>query len=316
MVKDAKVEEQNFINDFVSNTDGAQGAQGAQGDNTKVTQDDTQEAQGVQDDSAQGAQSDGTQGAQGVQDDSAQGAQSDGAQGAQSSIDYEALYKQEVHRTKSWEGRLSAEAKRNKEIQAKLDEITKKATQDTSVSLEDVIKNDPELKAFVDEMGEDFTKPIIKMLTIMARKMINDAIQPIQDSVNPIKEKIVADDEALAKKHYQSILNAHGDALKLLETGELNKWIETLPYKQAVDKQRILQEGETTEVIALLTEYKEFKSPSKGAQSVPENKNNGHKHTPGIDAATVVKTGPVSLPKGLTKAQDFVGAFEEATQQA
>jgi hypothetical protein len=252
------------------------------------------------------------EGAQGVQ---AAPVIEEGAQGVQAApVNYQDLYQKEVQRTKSWEGRLSAEASKNKELQKRIDELSNRAAQDTTISLEELIKSDPEIQTFVAEMGDEFIKPLTKMLQVTARKLINDAVKPIQDTVIPIHEKISSDEVAAAKKHYTSILNEHKDALELLKKGSLNTWIESLPYKQALDKQRILQDGETQEVIDLLTEYKQTLIPGAQGNKGPQATRTAQRTQAEIAAATAVKSGPASLPKGLTKAEDFVGAFEEATQ--
>jgi len=311
----AKIETEQFVNEFVAASEGAQGAQavaeGAQG--VQAVVEGAQGAQGAQTvvEGAQGAQTvvEGVQGAEG-----AQGAQTvvEGVQGPQA--DYRDLYTKEVQRTKSWEGRLKAEAARNRELQDKIKEISEKAAQDTTISLDELIKADPEIQAFVAEMGDEFMKPFTKLLQVTANKLINDAVKPIKETVAPIKEKLTTDEENAAKKHYTTILGAHKDALELLKAGSLNMWIESLPYKQALEKQRILQEGETQEVIDLLTEYKQTLTPGGIGTQATTTVTPQPQNTAAIAAATVVKTGPVSLPKGITKAEDFEGAFKEATQ--
>ena len=287
-----------FIEDFVNNSteettvvtdvvddDGAQGAQGAQAP--------------VNDDGAQGSQ-----GVQGPQSIVAEGVQA--VQGAQEPVNYQDLYNKEVQRTKSWEGRITAANARAEDLENKLKEINNKISQDTSISLDELIDNDPEIKAFVKEMGDEFTKPFLKLLQTAASKLIRDAVKPIQDKVEPIEKRVQSKEQEDTAAHYRAINKAHPDVGNLLKTGALNTWIEGLPYKEAVENKRILDEGDTQEVIEMLNTYKSsVKGPQTPQTPKPEE----------VAAATVVKNGPASLPKGLAKAQDFDGAFNEACEE-
>jgi hypothetical protein len=297
---EAKKVDNSFINDFVNN--GVEGAQGAQASEEII--EDAEVIEG-----AQGAQAaeviEGAQGAQAAE--VIEGAQAaeviEGAQGNQAP-DYELLYNHERQRNASWDGRIKAEAKRANELEVKLKEITDKVSKDTSLSLEELIATDPEIKKFVDEMGSDFTKPFLKMLNVTAKKIIDDAVKPIRETVEPLSQKITDKEVEDAATHYKTIQTKHPDVLKLLESKALDSWVEGLPFKTAIEKKRILTDGSTQEVIALLDEYK---TSIKKSAPKPDTKV--------VNAATVVKTGPGVIPQGAVKTVGFEDTFEAITTQ-
>lgn len=59
-----------------------------------------------------------------------------------------------------------------------------------------------------------------------------------------------------ADTHYNAIYAAHPDADKIVESGELQAWINTLKHEWRQEYNRVLSEGSTEQVIAMLGSYK------------------------------------------------------------
>jgi len=223
--------------------------------------------------------------------------------------DYKNLFEREQQRTKSWEGRLSATEKRNNELAAELEGIKKKgaAVPDTSsVSLVD--DDDPLIKSFKEEMGDDFMKP----LEAYVKRRIDAAIKPFADKVPAIETRVASIDQSKVDDHYGQILAKHSDVPDLLKNGELDVYVESLPYKDAVEKKKIMEHGTTRQVISFLDEFKEktgkVKKPDTSTDTTTVKVSDEE-----IAAATAVKGKGSAVPKSKPQAQDFEGAFAEAT---
>lgn len=230
-------------------------------------------------------------------------------------VDYKSLFEKEKQRTSSWEGRLSAAEKRNVELQSKLQEMEKVTTkQDTQVeSLVDV--DDPLIKGFIEEMGDDFIKPLDAYMKRQIKPLIAEAIKPFIDKVPAIEQRVAAVDETRAQEHFSKILEAHADVPELLkktDSGQsiLDEYVNSLPYTEAIEKKKIMENGNTKQVIDFLTEFKE-----KTGRVKKEEKSNStvtHVSQERVDAATVVKGKSTVIPKSKAASSDFAGAWAEA----
>lgn len=221
--------------------------------------------------------------------------------------DYKVLLEKEQQRNRSWEGRIAKSEKRSKELQEKLDAMEVKSAPTTTESLVDV--EDPLIQGFIKEMGDDFIKP----LDAYIKKTINEAIKPFSEKVPVIEQQVSSFAETKAKDHYSTILASHSDVAEILEKGELEEYVNGLPYSDAVEKKKIIAGGSTQQVIGLLDEFKEKTGKVKSAKVETETvitKPSKEK----ITAATAVKGGSYTIPKGKPNADDFNGAFAEAVE--
>jgi len=221
--------------------------------------------------------------------------------------DFESLYTKEVQRTKSWEGRLSASERRNKELETELQELKKQPTikQDTTEGLVDV--DDPLIKTFIEEMGDDFIKP----LGAYVKKQIAEAVAPfksLSDKVPALERTVTTVKNSGDAAHYTAILDAHSDVAELLESGEIDAYVEELPYKEAVQAKEVLEKGTARQVIKFLDGFKEKTGKTKPATPTVITPISQSK----VVEATVVKGGYTPKPKTQADASDFEGAFKEA----
>lgn len=223
-------------------------------------------------------------------------------------IDYKALFEKEQQRNKSWEGRITKFEQENKTLKDKLTEVETKVKPTISAdSLVDV--EDPLIQGFIKEMGDDFIKP----LNAYIKRAINEAIKPFSEKVPVIEQQVSSFAETKAKDHYSTILESHPDVAEIIEKGELEEYVDGLPYSDAVEKKKIIAGGSTQQVINLLNEFKEKTGKVKPAKVEVETviaKPSKEK----ITAATAVKGGSYTIPKGKPNADDFNGAFAEAVE--
>ena len=234
----------------------------------------------------------------------------DGVNVAGTNDDFKVLYEKEVQRVKSWEGRLSAAERRANEAQAKLKELEAKAPDTAGIKPGSLIDaEDPLIQSFIKEMGDDFIKPLDAYL----KRQINEALKPFADKMPVIEKQVSTIDENRVQDHYAQILEQHNDVTEILESGELETWVDTLPYKDAVAAKQTMQSGTTKQVINLLTEFKEKMGKVKNDDEVKPNLTVVQKVPKAkLDAATAVKGGSYTVPKGKAAADDFEGAFKEA----
>jgi hypothetical protein len=222
-------------------------------------------------------------------------------------VDYKTLFEKEQQRNKSWEGRITKAEQQNKLLQAKLSEL-ESAPIVTSKTETLVDVEDPLIKGFISEMGDDFIKP----LDAYIKKTINEAIKPFSERVPVIEQQVTSITETKTKDHYATILSHHKDVAEIIESGELDTYVESLPYKEALEKKKVMSGGSTQQVIDFLNEFKEKTGKVKPAvienQTVIVTKPTKEK----ITAATAVKGGSYTIPKGKPNADDFNGAFAEA----
>lgn len=230
--------------------------------------------------------------------------------------DYEDLYKKEVQRSKSWEGRINAAEKRAKELEGKVKELEKPSqpslTPPVKENLVDV--TDPLIKGFIDEMGEDFIKP----LNAYMKKLIKEHIDPVLNQLKPVVDKVPVIEKELSDEkanketvHYQTILDAHKDTPELVKEGKLKTYVESLPYTEAIRCQKIMESGSAKEVIELIDAYKKSLEGGDNGKEKPPSKVKSEQ----VIEATAVKGGSFNVPKGKPDANDFNGAFEEAVSQ-
>lgn len=234
--------------------------------------------------------------------------------------DYKVLYEQELQKTRSWEGRLSASARDIKELKDKLaaqelvTQVTAAQPSTSGVADASLIDlDDPVIKKFVAEMGDDFIQP----LDAYMQKRVEHALKPILDRLTlldkiPDLEKQVAGTvEERTATHYSAILEAHKDVAELLQENAFNVYIESLPYKEAIEKKKILESGTTAKVIQFITEFKKA-TGRDAAVAPPQTPNPQPVPKSDVDAATVVKHTSSFIPKGKADVNDFQGAFAEA----
>jgi len=145
-----------------------------------------------------------------------------------------------------------------------------------------------------------------------------DVIEEISKTYEvPIKsvEKIVAEnDEVKAAIHLGSIKEAHEDYGEAFKKEDVVKWVETLSPARKKANMAIIEEGDTEEVIDLITSYKEANNiPITKEESSSDEVKTKIKKDERLESLEVVKgkKSPVT-GGGSKKVEDYEGAFAEA----
>lgn len=230
--------------------------------------------------------------------------------------DYKALYEAEVQRTKSWEGRVSATARENNDLKEELMRLKTPSTPTRTETDSSTIAetDDPVLKSFVAEMGEDFIKPMDKFVATAVAAAIKPLVEKIE-TLGSLEQRVAFAEQSRDKEHFTKIQEAHPDVVKLVEKdatsgkSAIDLYVEALPYVEAVERQRVIKSGTTKEVIDFLNEFKEKTktiTPKVVVTDATKQKQ---------ERMTVVKSDAVTVQKPKEPATDFEGAFAEATAQ-
>jgi hypothetical protein len=184
--------------------------------------------------------------------------------------DYRALYEQELQRTKSWDGRLSAKDRELATLKqelatAKAKEAEQKEADDptTDEAIEAFLKEFPELAAPIQKMIEKATKTRSKELVTDIEGRIENRLKPIAQTVQ----------EGSVEKHLKAIRSAHSDFDDIVKSGTLQTWINEQPAYMQSALQAVYDAGTTQDVIDLLSQYKTAASVQQSQANLkPANK--------------------------------------------
>lgn len=116
----------------------------------------------------------------------------------------------------------------------------------------------------VFEMYPDIAKAMEAYVDSRLTDTRNTISQNFEQQIQPIKNQLVLSD---VQKHQMAIEAAHPDLKKILQSGDLTKWIESLPPVMKAGAQQVYQYGSSADVINLLDEYKTQRGISSGRRS-------------------------------------------------
>ena len=116
----------------------------------------------------------------------------------------------------------------------------------------------------VFEMYPDIAKAMEAYVDSRLTDTSNTISQNFEQQIQPIKNQLVLSD---VQKHQMAIEAAHPDLKKILQSGDLTKWIESLPPVMKAGAQQVYQYGSSADVINLLDEYKTQRGISSGRRS-------------------------------------------------
>ncbi|MBR7002846.1 MAG: hypothetical protein IKI11_09330 [Neisseriaceae bacterium] len=154
---------------------------------------------------------------------------------------------------------------RNAEKAAKAELATLKAELDALRQGEKSNQATDETETVDDDLNNDEE---VFMSKKDLNKFLNDAVAK---QVNE-RLKIIEQQQAIsvAEKHYQAIYAAHPDADSIVESKELQVWIETLPNYVQNSVKDILKHGTSNEVIDMLNDFKKWQQPQVEKQKITE----------------------------------------------
>lgn len=116
----------------------------------------------------------------------------------------------------------------------------------------------------VFEMYPDIGKAMSAYVNSQINKVKKSFTQDVEQQIKPIRSHLVLSD---VQKHEMAVKAAHPDLQSILSSGDLTRWIETLPPVMKAGAQQVYQYGDTDSVIALLDEYKKQRGISNAPRS-------------------------------------------------
>jgi hypothetical protein len=213
----------------------------------------------------------------------------------------------EKQKTSSWNGRITAANKRAEDAEKKLELAAKDKPVDDP-DADDSTKSDV---AKLEKFGEDF--PELKNTIDIILKKVEGKADKTQDKdpikTDPIEEK--ADEKAADLSTAQAeIRKAHPDIDEAVNSGVLLTWINQQADFIRPTLQTIYNKGEATEVIKMVTEFKN-KSGWKSQLVTDKTKVDTSKED---KLKNMIETNSESggAPAGEPDKNDFDGAAKEA----
>lgn len=283
------------------------GGNNAQGDGG-----DAQEAEGAED------EGEGASHAEGAAEGAEEGSSDDAEEDIES---LRAKLQKNEQRMKSWEGRLSREARERERLARENEQLkqrlqgqappdrsgpAKTDTQDDQADTAggpDADTNGPdeeELQRFREEYGDEMADYFEKRTRQIAEERAKSQMSALAERLTPLEE---AQKEFADAEHSRKIQEAHSDAFDLVKSGEIEQWIEGHPEFIADSMRKVYEDGSTDQVIELLNRYK---AENKSGQ--PESSDTSSPRTAKARAVRSRSGGP---PKPRAPKDDFDAAWDQ-----
>lgn len=196
---------------------------------------------------------------------------------------------------------------------------------DTSAILSEIAELDS-FKNVKEEFGDDLANLVndiaTKLITITNQatselsKEMTGRLGELSEVVNPLHTSHVKSE---GNRHTTAIVEAHPDVQKIVESGDLRKWIEDQPAYKRKMYTEVYKDGATTDVIDLFSTFKketglaEEKPSEEKEEEKSEELEDTTKQEKLEDMEDVeTKKTPVSESKGGASKNDYNGAWEEA----
>ena len=237
----------------------------------------------------------------------------------QQETDFEALYKQEVQKTKSWEGRirkanqLKAEADEEvSRLRAEIQQLREQPAKSDPPADDQVKLDDDTLSAFVKEFPE-LQAPLAALVRKEAKSMVTQELGEINPAIQQMKqseaERAAAAKEHAVEEHFKAIRAKHSDFDTLVGNGTLNKWIDSKPAIFQESLTRVASKGTAEEVIEMFDQLK-----TDLGMTSPHITTQGDKREK-LKSMVAVRGGAPVIPKGKEVAtSDYDAAWDEANR--
>ncbi|WP_017879726.1 hypothetical protein [Janthinobacterium sp. CG3] len=206
----------------------------------------------------------------------------------------------ETQRLKSWEGRLKVQAA---ELAAKAN--TAAALDETSVALAGGTEegdDDADEKALTEDFGPEFVALITAIVKKICKRTAEEHTAPYRKDIDDVIAELNNEKQ---RAHYEKIVDAYPDFMDIANSDEFKAWIEGLEPENKADVERVVNEGNAKEIIAMLKEYK-----ASLAAPAPEA-SGGDDMTAALDAAEGVRSGGLKLPAAPVGKDDYASAWNE-----
>lgn len=224
--------------------------------------------------------------------------------------DYKAKYEQELQRTKSWDGRLSA---KDREVAALRDELARTKQEQAAAKAEGADDaDDASVTAFLEEFPELAT-PIQKMIERVTKRhgqaVADDMIAKVDRRIAPLAETM---QETTVEKHLSTIRAAHSDFEAIVKGDDLQTWITEQPKYMQPSLREVYERGYAEDVVDMLTQYKTARNIG-AVDAGPDGQVVEQKDTARRPSAAVRSrhTAP-PVNRAKVAADDFDGGWAEA----
>jgi len=235
-------------------------------------------------------------------------------------VDWESRYQEleaelekERQRNRSWEGRLK---KSDADIKALTERVAElqNSRQSDDKSEKTIDPEDMDLQAFLEEFPT-FEKPIKALAKKIATQIVQDELGKITPKIEKVEttlqqgeEKKQEDAEAT---HWNTIAEAHPDYRELAESGAVYNWILEQEKLIKPGLLQIYQAGEASDVIELITRYKQASGIETKSDPPPKKKTTSKK----LDSLLAVEAASAGPPPETPDSDDFDSAWEEASKE-
>ena len=235
-----------------------------------------------------------------------------------------------LQRYKSLQGMWKSEKTKREEIENKLKELEEKlqnppskekAGEEDSNKKRELTKEEEkwvesllesnnkfqEVKEDFPEIAEAFEEALTQTITEYSSRQAQQVMEMIQQNITPL---LAAQQEKVAKDHFEKIKEAHPDYEDYVDNGELESWIEAQSSTKKKIYKAIYEEGSAEEVIDLFDVFKED-------IGIKKKKTQNKKNTKKLDDMDEPTTRHRSISTTASKVDinDFEAAFEEALKE-
>lgn len=245
--------------------------------------------------------------------------QDDGGEGEQ---DYKALLDKERQRTRSWEGRISKAERLAKELAEENQRLKAGMESDDNAAGGEADAGDhaddtlsAEDQAALDELANDY--PVIyRALNAATKKVANDSGKKVVERISKVENTIRTQEESSRIAHFQALDGAHPNWREdYIHSGELDEWIESLPYRDANRYLAIKKNGGTESVLTMFDEF----AKATGRQVAVSRETNRQPTTKNkrLESMTAVPrhSGKPAARGGTPSRDDFEGGFERGAAE-
>lgn len=241
---------------------------------------------------------------------------------------------EDIQREKSWEGRLRAREAQLAAREAELAAIEAKlkggqparadggeveeddfetpahenaespeveAMEDATEQLESGKPLSAVMQSLRDDFGDDFVVAIESMVKAqaaeIAEKMVGDKVGNVSTTVQQLLADIEDRDQ---RAHFKAVANAHPDFMEVSQGEAMQSFLSGLPDDQRKAAEAVIEEGDASDVIALLDAVKEASKPQEQ-----------HADDDTMDAAEGVRSTGMKLPEKPAQADDYSAAWND-----
>ena len=203
---------------------------------------------------------------------------------------------------RTWEGRLKKREEelkaREEALKAREEGVDNEAAEELAEGEGDGQVDDIEgMKSrLAEDFGQEFLDTIVAIAKSEASAVAGSHVDDIRNSVGNIINGINDD---RARRHFETIHDAHPDFVEVSESPEFKEFVSNLPPTDRSEAERVIAAGSAREINALLTQFKQ----SAGAAGNDD----------ALEAAEGVRSSGIRLPKPPAAADDdFVSAWNES----